>query len=85
MPAKDRKNKLDSAWKDGVFLGQRTVSGEFLVGIMEGIMRPRTVHRVPKGNRWADNLEFVTGLPWKLNDDHEPGEEVLLELCGAGD
>ena len=25
--AEDRKNKLDSAWKDGVFLGQGTVSG----------------------------------------------------------
>ena len=79
VPAKDRKNKLDSAWKNGVFLGQRTVSGEFLVGTMEGIMRPRTVHRVPKENRWTDNLEFVTGLPWKLNKDHEPGEEVLLD------
>ena len=26
-PAKDRKHKLDSVWKDGIFLGQRTVSG----------------------------------------------------------
>ena len=61
--AKDRKNRLDSVWKDGVFLGLRTVSGEILVRTAEGIMRPRTVHRVPKENRWADNLEFVTGLP----------------------
>ena len=28
-PAKDRKNKLDSEWKDGVFLGHRSISGEF--------------------------------------------------------
>lgn len=47
---------------------------------MERIMRPRTVDRVPKENRWADNSEFVTGVPWKLNKDHEPGEEVLLDI-----
>ena len=46
---------------------------------MEGIMRPRTVHRAPQENRWKDNLEFIAGLPWKINKDHEPGEEVFLD------
>ena len=43
-------------------------------------MRPRTVHRVPQEKRWKDKLEFVIGLPWKINKDHEPGEEVFLDI-----
>ena len=34
-PARDRKHKMDSAWKAGVYLGQRSVSGEYLVGSNE--------------------------------------------------
>ena len=29
--------------------------------------------------RWKDNLSFVTGLPWKCNEKHEVGEEVILD------
>jgi len=47
VPSKDRKHKMDSAWKEGVYLGQRTVSGEYLVGSKEGVFRPRTISRVP--------------------------------------
>ena len=67
MPPKDRRFKMDSAWKEGIFLGQRTVSGEYLVGSKEGVFRPRTVARVPIEKRWIDNLSFVTALPWKHN------------------
>ena len=80
MPPKDRKFKMDSAWKEGVFLGQRTVSGEYLVGTKEGVFRPRTIARVPAQKRWIDNLSFVTGLPWKHNASHEVGEEVMLDI-----
>ena len=27
-----RKNTLDAVWNDGIYLGQRTVSGEYIVG-----------------------------------------------------
>ena len=43
-------------------------------------MRPRTVHRVPQENRWKGNLELVNCMPWKINKDHEPGEEVFLDI-----
>jgi hypothetical protein len=71
---------MDSDSHDGMFLGLRTVSGEYVVGAKEGVFRPRTVGRVPVEKGWADNLSFVTGLPWKHNSTHEEGEEVTLDV-----
>ena len=34
--ARDRKNRMDSQTSEGIYLGQRTVSGECLVGSSEG-------------------------------------------------
>ena len=75
---------MDVAWHQGVFLGQRAVSGELLVGTKEGVFRPRTVARLPVEKRWRDNLAFITGLPWKHNLKHEAGEEVILDLGSPG-
>ena len=47
-----RRNKMDSDWSDGIFLGHRSVSGEYLVGSPSGVYRPRTVRRVPLEQRW---------------------------------
>ena len=79
MPAKDRRRKLDVAWKKGLLFGQRTVSGEYLVCAEEAIFRPRTIHRVPAEERWVGNLSFDTRLPWKLNEDHDGDSEVILD------
>ena len=70
---------MDSQTSEGVYLGQRTVSGECLVGSAEGFFRPRTVYRIPVETRWKENLSLATGLPWKPNAEHEAGEEVILD------
>ena len=70
---------MDTQTSKGIYLGHRTVSGEYLVGSAEGVFRPRTVYRVPVEERWNDNLSLVTGLPWKHNAEHEIGEEVMLD------
>ena len=58
--------KLDSMWEDGVFLGYRTTSAEMIIGTTSGIMRSRTVRRMPEDERWgASNLDLVKGLPWR--------------------
>ena len=69
---------MDSAWGEGVYLGQRMVSNESLIGTKDGIVRVRSVNRVPKQKRWEDNLSYVCGLPWKHNERHEAGEEVVF-------
>ena len=79
IPARDRRNRMDTQTSEGVYLGQRAAPGEYLVGSAEGVFRPRTVYRAPLENRWKDNLSLVTGLPWKHNAEHEVGEEVMLD------
>ena len=69
---------MDAEWDHGFSLGQRTLSGEYIVGTAEGTFRPRAVHRVPVEKRWIDNLKFVSGLPWKLTKDHDGDAEVFL-------
>ena len=79
MAAKDRRFKADSAWKRGIFLGQRTFSGEYMVGTMHGVVRPRTIHRRPVEERWENNLEYATGLPWRLRKEDDGDAEVFLD------
>ena len=69
---------MDTDWAEGIFLGQRSVSGEYLVGSTLGVFRPRTVRKVPLEKRWVDNLSMISCLPWKHNSRHEAGDEVLL-------
>ena len=59
IPAGDRRNRMDTQTSEGMYLGQRKVSGEYLVGSAEGVFRPRTVHRVPLEKRWNDNLSLL--------------------------
>ena len=77
VPARDRRNRMDTQTSEGIYLGQRTVSGECLVGSLVGVFRPRTVYRIPEENRWKDNLSMAKGLPWKF--DPEDGEDAALD------
>ena len=40
VPARERRNKMDADWKHGVFLGQRALSGEYMVGLRKGFVVP---------------------------------------------
>ena len=70
---------MDTQTSKGIYLGERTVSGEYLVGSAEGVFRHRIVYRVPAEERWNENLSLVIGLPWNHNAEHEVGEEVMLD------
>ena len=61
------RNKLDSRWFEGIFLGFRGLSNEFFVGTPEGVKRVRTVKRKARETRWSiDALNSFRGLPWQL-------------------
>ena len=79
VPARERRNKMDADWKHGVFLGQRALSGEYMVGTPDGICRPRSIHRRPQEKRWEDVLSCVVGMPWKLSEKHDGDKEVFLD------
>ena len=79
VPARERRNKMDADRKHGAFLGQRALSGEYMVGTPDGICRPRSIHRRPQEKRWEDVLSCIVGMPWKLSKDDDGDKEVFLD------
>ena len=79
VPTRERRKKMDSDWRHVVFLGQRSLSGEYMVGTPDGVCRPRSIHRRPQERRWGDVLSCIVGLPWKLSKDHDGDKEVFLD------
>ena len=66
-PLSKGKNKAKSRWKQGIWIGIRDESGEYLVGNEEGVCKVRTVRR--KGShedRWNwDEFNKMQGVPWE--------------------
>ena len=46
-PAKPNPDKLDGAWRDGIFLGVIWTSGEYVVGTAEGVFKCSTIKTRP--------------------------------------
>ena len=73
--------KLQSMWDDGVFLGIKGTTGEFIVGDGLGIRRTRTVQRRPAEQRWdADNLKLVAGVPWRHSDEDPKMDGEAMQM-----
>ena len=73
--------KLTCLWSDGVFLGVKGTTGEYIVGTEDGVWRTRTLRRRPVQERWnADNLAKVGGVPWRTSekDPNIDGEKLQL-------
>ena len=52
--------KLTVLWEEGVFLGVKGRTGEFIVGDSKGVWKTRTIQRTPTTSRWAQsNAELV--------------------------
>jgi hypothetical protein len=61
------KDKYNSRWEEGVFLGVREESGEIIVGTKEGVIKARAFRK--KGSekeRWSnESVKSVGGIPWE--------------------
>ena len=56
---------LSSLWAEGIFLGLRPASGEYIVGNSEEVTRARTLRRRPEEIRWNIDGRFaVRAVPW---------------------
>ena len=85
-PVGNQLAKLASLWEDGIFLGVKGSSGEFIVGDKQGVWKTRTMRRRPIEERWsAENLELVGGVPWRMSeaDKNADGEALKLEVPEA--
>ena len=76
-----RSNKLDTVWEPGVYVGQRTISGESMIATQKGMYKTRTIRRVPAEERWVeDNLKFFRFCPWKVNSGADEAEQVMTDI-----
>ena len=78
--------KLTSLWEDGIFLGVKGSSGEFVIGTKLGVWKTRTIMRRPEEERWhAENLQMVGGVPWRTSeeDKNADGEAMSREVPEA--
>ena len=73
--------KMAVLWQEGVFLGVKGRTGEFIIGDSKGVWKTRTLQRTPAGSRWArGNAELVRGVPWKTNDADEKADGDDMEV-----
>ena len=69
---KNKHNKFDERFCDGVFSGIHRRSGEYYIGTPEGIMGSRTIKSIPEDKPWNyDYVCSIKGAPWAL----VPGED----------
>ena len=66
MPGDKRMSKLDDKFLPGIFLGLTLKSDESLVGTPEGVVRARTIRRLPPAERGdKELLQAIRGTVWK--------------------
>ena len=58
--------KFDIPWKEGLWLGRDTEANEIIVATAEGVVKVRTVRRLPPSEQWKrDPILALKALPWK--------------------
>ena len=78
---KTQKDKMDTEWKDGIWLGHARESNEVLIGTDDGVVRAYAVIRKPPGERWsAERLKTMRGTP-QQPDPRKPGTHVPIQVC----
>jgi hypothetical protein len=65
---KDRKNKYETEWRDGIWLGHSRRSNEHIIGTVEGVVRAYSVKRRADGERWnGQMIKEMKGSPQAPN------------------
>ena len=52
---KDKMEKINTRWEYGIFVGVRRRSGEVWLATKDGVVRARSIRRIPIGERWVDD------------------------------
>jgi hypothetical protein len=72
------KDKFNSRWEEGAYLGLRDESGESIIGTKEGVIKGKDFRRMTEGkDRWnKDTFNSFNGVPW----EPIPGQPGQVEL-----
>ena len=77
---KEARAKLESEWKQGLWLGHTRASNEAWIGTKDGVIRTYNIKRLPEGERWdGDMVQDMKGTPQKPNP-MLAGEEAVIEV-----
>ena len=68
MKKEKKKNKLADKFREGHFLGIKEGTDEAFIGTPEGVVKTRTIKRMPtKQRKSGETLLAVRGVPWQPN------------------
>ena len=61
------KNKAETRWAEGIYLGVREESGEIIVGTKDGVVKSRTFRRKSSEEERWNHVQFMEmkGTPWE--------------------
>ena len=77
---KERQNKFDTEWREGLWLGQARSSNESVIGTMNGVVRAYTVKRHGPERQWsADLVRGLAGTPQQPNPN-VPGHRIPIRV-----
>ena len=73
------RDKIDSRWEDGIWLGIREDTGESIIGTQEGVIKARSVRRKAiMSDRWnIEEFDKCKGGPWKPVPGRH-GDEIMI-------
>ena len=77
---KDRKDKFNSEWEEGVWLGHARNSNEAVIGLSDGVVRAYAIKRQDEGNRWQpEKIKGIRGTP-SQPDPNKPGLYIPVRV-----
>ena len=81
-------NKLEPKWSDGVFLGMKETTSEYLVGTNKGVVRTRSIKLKPPSEQYDwEFLKDMVGFPWQPTPKDSAVTDiptVIMEPTSAG-
>ena len=77
---KERKNKFESEWEEGIWMGHYRESNEMIIGTKQGAIRAYAIKRRTADERWdKDMIKAIKGTPQQL-DPSRPGLNVPIKI-----
>ena len=65
-PKSRGKEKADTRWSEGIWLGIRDISGGHIIGTPNRVIKVRTIKRRPASDQWKwTEIQLMRGLPWE--------------------
>ena len=75
-----RKNKAETEWFQGVWLGPATGSSETLIGTTKGVVKASSIKRFGMTERWDVNaIVDMKGTPQRP-DPNKPGLHISVRI-----